>query len=361
MINCYILSRTTFAVIEYFSSHDWAVDYDYVSASKSTFYTEKPIKPNVGDFIIAKQAVADPVLFKPLFFGVIESYTDKKIAALQLMDMLNFEITTTQIAGTDGMTHLYNLIMRYLYNDSTKIISNANLIMNKDSDMIAFSYQPNDPPSKALLNDYARNMFQKYGIIWEVEQVEYSGNNLKVYTRIKRPKWALVIKDNSNAFQDWKYLINPATYNGENKLVIIDKETTNMMNPTILATWYVYNDGTITTNQNGAEKPTREKVYFYDLEQEDPPTYESIARSELSASLYSHEIEFDLLPGNQLIGEDQIRIGTLVDVWHNDTVYKSIITGYSLSSKNDFISVKLGFIRSTLKAVLNNYESRTTL
>lgn len=353
-VMCSILNRQDLKIRDHFQCFDWTINNDYVSASQSEFYTleDVNINPAVGDYILVKKRSSDNLLTGTgfLFFGVIQSYSDGVVIANLLTELLNFEIVTASITGADVISHMYNLILTYLVNDPTKTIGNLGVVL--DSEKIAFSYQPSDPPSTVNLREYFQNCFKKYGVIWEITSLDLQPNGqYKIITKIHRPKYSLQIKDNVSAFINWEVYVNPTKASGENMIQIIDKATTNMMNPTILSTWYIQDDGEVTQDPTNVTKPTRNTVYIYDTEQEDPPTYESVARSELSANLYSHEIEFDFRPDNILLTEDQIRIGTICDVRAKKGQYESIISGFSKSSANDIVHVQLGNLRSTLQSL----------
>ncbi len=98
--------------------------------------------------------------------------------------------------------------------------------------------------------------------------------------------------------------------------------------------------------------PTKSKIYLYDTLAVDRPTYESIARSELSASLYAHEISVDILESSDLIRFDDISIGMRAKIIYDRATYPSILTGYALDSDRAILSLKFGYIRSTIKSLL---------
>lgn len=138
-------------------------------------------------------------------------------------------------------------------------------------------------------------------------------------------------------------------------LQIIDKRTTDSVHPTILSTWYIDKNGELTQSLNdNVYTPTRQKIYIYDMEQEDRPTYLEVAQSELAGQTYAHEINFDIRKENNLIDIDDLEVGLLVDIVHNDTIYSSVLTGYVISSESEFISLRFGHVRSTLQDILNN-------
>lgn len=66
-------------------------------------------------------------------------------------------------------------------------------------------------------------------------------------------------------------------------LLIVDKKMIDIEKPRILSTFYLDDQNELTTDKTNAGiiKPTVSIVSIYDTEQEDKPTYEEVANSEL--------------------------------------------------------------------------------
>ena len=102
----------------------------------------------------------------------------------------------------------------------------------------------------------------------------------------------------------------------------------------------------MTTNGNhrSITKPTKTKIVIYDTEQEDKPTYESIAKSELSGNAYAHEISFKIKKSSTFFVELDIFLGLLVILTINDQQFESVLTFFKI--EEDFIEAKFGNLRS---------------
>jgi hypothetical protein len=77
-----------------------------------------------------------------------------------------------------------------------------------------------------------------------------------------------------------------------------------------------------------------------------------VANSELKGNYYSHEINFDIKNESEIIDFESLRIGTLANIYHNEKLFQSVLTGYQITSNSDFIGLKFGHIRSRLSEVL---------
>jgi hypothetical protein len=138
-------------------------------------------------------------------------------------------------------------------------------------------------------------------------------------------------------------------------LYIINKNTNNSEIPNILSTWYLNRDGNLTQDKNDNVRfPTRHKAFVYDNADPDKPTYLEVARSELSSQNYAHEISFDIRKDNKLIDIKDLEIGKLVDIVYNDTMYKSVLTGYVYNPINEFMTLRFGHVRSTMQSMFDD-------
>lgn len=317
---------------------------DAISIDKSEFILNNPsIEYQRGDFILAKDGTGD----KDIFFGVIDSYEDKKLVANDIRILANFEFPAGKVSGNSFEQHYYNLLQRYLLNDPTKDLSILQVEVRTNTSHL---YQPKETPTATNLMKYLVNAFKKYNIVWEFDRFEGG----KIYTYIEAVTDKFQLKNNISDFRNWEVSTTDVGKDTENMLLIVDKTMTDVMNPKILSTWYLRDDNTVTNNSNDAHiiKPTRTKVNIYDTTATDKPSYEEVANSELKGSYYSHEISVNATMDGSVINIHNLRIGHLANVVYDNKTYQSVLSGYSIVAGSNVIQLKFGNIRSRLSELL---------
>lgn len=356
-----IFERGTMRVKDKATSFTWEVRRDYISNEKSRFELDHSLDCRQGDYVMAKlpdgknSVLLNDGKIKPFYFGLVDSFETTEdghvLLANDIYNLANFDFAATPKSGFNSLLHIRQLLNRYLLRDQTKLVQRVNV--SGFGLPVAFNYQPSDPPTTTNLVDYLVHFFVKYGLVWEVDSIGYDeGGQLVVYTVITKRDQGLQLKNNVHDFQNWELYVNPANQSAANMLQIVDKTTNNSEAPTILSTWYVNQEGKITQDPANVELPTRNKVYIYDQTAADKPTYEAVARSELSASNYSHEISFDVLERSDLLRFTDLSIGLLAKIVYDGVTYNSVLTGYAVTSEDAIISLKFGHTRSTIKSLL---------
>ena len=350
-LNCYILQRDNLAIKAHFTPRSYIINRDYLTNEKSNFELDRLIEAEQGDFIIAKDKIISSDLGSIVYFGVVDSREDNDIDCTDLYSLLNFDFVATRQTGDSFERHLHTLIDYYLLSDPSTEISD-NVTVNIASNT-PFSFQPSESPAARNLTTYLIDCFRKYNITWNINNIEYDENRqLRVNTVIAQKTRSLNIKNNAFAFVNWSIYVTPAGRASENRLLIVDSTTTNSEAPIILSTWYTDMLGNLTQDASNVRTPVKTRIFIYDREQEDPPTYQQVARSELNVNLYAHEIEFDLVKNNNLITLEDLEIGLKVNIVYNDMLYQSVLTGYIINHQSEFVSLKFGHIRSTFADVL---------
>lgn len=340
MLNTWFINRQG-SVVAYELVRDYEINVDYLTGDYSKFVLMNYQFVKKGMFVISKYSGEGKIAF----FGVVKSVDNNTINCGDIFTMADFEITTTAKSGNSFEDHAITLLNKYLLNDASKEASIVEITKLSNTPHI---YQPSDPPTARSLTNYLINAFKKYNIVWKF--VSWDGEKIK--TSIERVDKTFQIKDNGNSFANWEYYSSSLA--DVNKILIVDKNTTDMENINLLATYYLTSDNEITTNWQDARviKPTQEKIYFYDSTAEDKPTYLSVANSELKGNVYSHEIEFDLYRESTLIDFDDLKIGSLFNIYRGSELFQSVLTGYSFSSGSAFVHLTFGNIRSRLSEVL---------
>lgn len=341
-MNIWILSRDLKDVNHtQTSQHEMGMDYITMDPSRFDILdTNIPYKK--GDYLIGK--FEDTALFS--YFGIITSREDHTFVTKSLLSLLDFEIPTARIKGPSFETHAKDLITKYLINDVTK--DAGNIVINIESNT-SHNYQPKDPPSKTTLVNYMINGFKKYNIVWEFVEVKDG----KIYTVIKRVTKKVSIKNNVDYLYDWSFSNTEVGVGVANKLLIVDKTTTDMMNPKVLSTWYINEENVLTQNADDPKiyKPTKTIVNIYDTTEEKKPSYKDVADEELKGSTYSHEINCTMRRGNKLIMDEDLALGTLYKITYDGDIYHSVVAGYAFNDDIE-VEIRFGHIRSRLSEIL---------
>lgn len=357
-IDLYIVNRSDGVVKANSQCFSYEINRDYLTNEKSKFtpFDVTAVSAAEGDFVIAKsdeyETITEPGI-RPLFFGIIESFQNGEIVACDLYNIANFEIAATSKSGAAYGNHIQNLLNIYL--DSSKLVSRINRTVDASS-AVAFSYHPKNPPVTINFIEYITDGFKKYGVVWDVNSVRYGiDGKIVVDTVIKKVAGTICLKNNSETFLNWEIYENNTGKGRENRLLVVNKNTTNFESPNILSTWYLKTDGTLTQNQNdGVFKPTKDLVEIYDTTVTNPPAYREVAQSRLGGKNFSHEISFDLMKTSNLLSFSELEIGKNAVIIYNSKTYNTVLTGYVISRKNEFIHLKFGHVRSVFTQILNN-------
>ena len=329
------------------SDHRKTVSYeinrDYLTAEKSTFEVLEDVEFQNGDFLMAKFQDGKGVAF----FGVIDSSENKTIVCNDIFSLVNFEFPATRISGDSFENHARNLINRYLIQDQNKVMNILDINVTSNTRHI---YQPAEPPTPTNLMKYLINGFKKYNVVWSVDGIE----NGRIKSRIHACTDTIQIKDNVYSFIDWDVSTTEVGKGVENHILIINKNTTNSEGPNILSQWWLTSDNEVVNNHDHPNivKPTKTKVWIYDTTEEDKPSYEDVANSELKGRYYSHEIMVKIPTDSEIIDFDILTIGRLATIVRNEVTYQSVLTGYLLNDEEEYITLYFGHIRSRLSELL---------
>jgi hypothetical protein len=347
IIDLYVLDRATCAIKGFAECHTWQISADYLTDAKSQFAVNMPVE--IGDIVIAKRQVSSDILYG----GIIGSVEDSAVDCSSLLSLLNMDVPMVAASGNNLQQKIVSYISAALSDPGLNISGKVTIAAGGDP--VAWSYAPSDPPTLTNLSSWLSDMAVKYGVYWLIDTIEQDGSTVTINTKITTINDALQIKNNHIDFGGWEVYVNPAGYGQENRLDIYSNDQTA---PELLATWYIQPDGTLTQSLTGVTLPVRQKGYIYDAAQENPPTYLEIARSELSASQYSHEINFDAILSSKIVDTYRISIGTIVSIMYNGTMYTSVVTGYGYNSGSNYKHIICGHVRSTLQAVIDNQNQK---
>lgn len=363
-VDVYIICRQTFCVKSYNQCFEFDIARDYIGSEKSTFRLYGSWTAEEGDFFIVKTP-GDTVLsadrIVPFYTGIVNEFDGDTISTLESYNIFNFDFAALRMTGNSFEQNLLDLINANFFAYPVDY-ENSYIVVEKGDTNTSYSYQPSEPPTPTNFIEYMINGFEKYNITIECDYIQISQvgeNQYTVHFTIRQKSNKIQLKNNVYTFVNWNVYENENSLGMYNKLLIIDKASTNPINPTILSTYYLEKDGGLTQSINdNVFKPVRNKIFIYDQTEDNPPTFLSVAQSELAGKNYSHEIIFDLVQNNNFLTIGDLDIGLLVDIFYNKTIYQSVLTAYRVQSTNVFINLTFGNIRSTLKTILDNRYSK---
>lgn len=360
-IEIIILARKDLAYKDSETCYDWEIDVDYINNNKSKFTTKRNLKASQGDFLLVKleagkyTKVLKNERIKPFYVGIVNTNENEEekstIETALIYNLANVDFPATKKSGSSVQAHLLTLLSKYVTGDVTKL-TGAVSVRTEGVDAY-YSYQPDSSPTITNLAEYFIHMFEKTGVIWEVEWFGVDDNGkTTLSTVIHKTTKTFQIKNNAPDFQNWSVYVQEDNQVSENMLLIIDKTTNNSENPKILSTWYIDQTGTVTQDSTNVTLPTKSAVYLYDTTATDKPSYLEVARSELSVTDYAHEIKCDVSETSELLGFYDFEIGRQTALTFDDKRYNSMLTGYSMNSDDCVFSLTFGNIRSTIKSLL---------
>ncbi|MCM0582798.1 hypothetical protein H9L19_06855 [Weissella diestrammenae] len=339
-------SDGNFDTVHVTTSYNWEINNDYISSEQSTFelLDNGPIVE--GQFIIAKRLHTADVIY----IGIINAFENGQVKTGLMQTGLNYDIIMRPGSGKDINAHLAALIKN---NNSKNQPLGAVSEIEVDGDASAWSYQQEDAVKVKNMLSYFTHMFKKYR---NILTFQLSSNGIS--GRLSKSTKNLALKNNSIDFVDWDVSVSPAD-TGTNNLIIYSIDSTPTV-PKILSSWYLTRGGDLTQSiDDNVRVPVLSKGVIYESYKDDEtgeiPSYQEIAESELKASTYAHEINVSIRNESKLVQfADFNSIGALATITYDNTIYQSVLTGWTMKSDNAFTTFMFGNVRSSLSDLLED-------
>lgn len=342
-LNLYFMTRN----LEYYNEHHVCTEYKIEESGldivKSDFTLTKETEAKEGDFLLAKfRGERDAA-----YFGVIEDFDDEKVECNSLLSLADIEFAATKVSGKSFEDYFRRIMNKFIRDDSTKQLSKLSISAPTNTEHL---YQPSDPPTATSMAKYLVNAFKKYNIVWRLITLD----NNKIETSLFCATEKLTIEDNIPDVTDWNVQINRAGKGSENQLLIIDKKTTDSLNPIILATYYLRSDNETTTNKNDPNVllPTATKISIYDTEEENKPTYDQVS-SDLKGNAYNHQISFQISKNSKIFDVSAMHPGLLATLIYKGQEISSVLSSKVFDSSSDKVEFVFGNIRNRLVEYLD--------
>lgn len=332
-----------------YPSLTYDLQMDALSNATSTFVIDDGGVSLLGDYVAIKIANTNTLLYYGQLTAVdmADDTNLNTLTACYVWNVLNGEIIVTNKSGTSYETHLLNLIKGYIASTSANNILGRALSASTNT---AFSVTSSDGTNTSNFIDYMIRGFKLHNVVMTVSGLSVNTDKTVPYYYPKidihqvTDTWNF--KNNKYDFTGWTVSDSRGLRGYNNELWIVDKASTNMEAPSVLARYWLQTDGTVVNSLNSnVIQPTQVHVYLYDKTATDNPTNDSIAQTELSGNTYSHSIQFSMPIDNNFMPLNKVKLGLQSNIYYNQTLYKSVLSAYSLNSDSDTISLTFGNLR----------------
>lgn len=325
------------------------IQMDALSNATSTFVIEKAGSVTQGDYVAIRNTNSTDLMY----YGQIttidtDDTTDlMTLSTNYIWNLLNGDIIVTSKSGSSYEVHIAKLISNYISSNTSGNLLNYSLSHSTNT---AFAVTVSDGVSTSNFIDYLVRGFKLHNVIFDITDIgQGTSNGVPFYypkIDIHQVTDTWNFKNDVYDFTDWN--VNDSRYlrNYNNELWIIDQAGRDMENPTILAKYWLQNDGTISKTLTGnVIKPTQVQVYMFDKTATDNPSYDDIASNNLTANAYSHSIQFSAQIDNNFLPLDKVKLGLQSNIYYENQQYKSVLSAYTISSSSDVINLTFGNLR----------------
>lgn len=367
MINIWLIDRTTGLIKSFSRCNDFEINRDYLLDNISVFNLLDSFQAEKDDFILVKETGTQSHV-KPLYFGVIESIENNNVYACDIYHIFRDEQAIFKIENNQTYYDFLTDLVTFIANDNLKLFNNINFIFDDSLKSKNIVFVPNGEYADIMrFTDFLIYLFKKDLVTCKFDSLNIEninknkdeksnknnneGNKITINIIFKIENNTINLKNNNNCFFNWS-IENKKDKNITNSLAILCGQDTSTSLPSY-SYYYLRNDNTITTNPSDPDikKPIIQKVFN---NWNNKNNNDDIANSELYRQEFNHQITFDVKnKNNKIFDLKNLSIGLISNIFYNDQTYKSVLTGYTLNDKNDFISLKFGLMRNKLKMVLN--------
>lgn len=336
--------RGTYPVLQ-----SYQIEMDALSNATSTFILNDNGATQIGDYIAVKIGNTNNLLYYGQV-STVDSSQDSNVTTLTacyIWNVLNGEMIVTNKSGNSYEQHLINLVKQYIDSTGSMNVIGQSL---SNSTNTAFSVTSSDGANTSNFIDYLIRGFKLHNVVLDVTGIgQGTSNGVPFYypkIDIHQVTDVWNFKNNKYDFTGWTVSDSRGLRGYNNELWIVDKASNNMESPTIIAKYWLQNDGSVVKSLNDkVVQPTQVHIYLYDKTATDNPSNDSIAQTELSGNSYSHNIQFSMPLNNNFLPLDKVHLGLQSNIYYNDKIYKSVLSGYSLSSDGNTIALTFGNLR----------------
>lgn len=334
----------------------YSLMFDALSNQTSTVMLKSAPNIKEGDYIALRENNSDYVMY---YGQIITIDTDSTSGIMTLSsnfiwNVLNGDILVTNRTGISYEAHLKSLMTKY-----------SSAVTNVFQDIAVSTNTPYEvTSSNGVTNknfiDYIIRGFKLHNVViatTKIGQGTLTNGEPFFYPKIeiKQETDVMNFSDKIVSLRNWKVTDSRLLRGYANELWLVDKASTDMENPTVLAKYWLQNDGVVVNQLNSnVYQPTQVSIYLYDKTATDNPDNDSIGRANLGGNSYSHNIQFSVNINNNFVALADLKLGLQSNIFYQDRIYKSILTGYEISSDSDDISLTFGNLRFGKKDLVDS-------
>ncbi len=319
---------------------------DNLENSSSTFVLNDNGASLIGDYIMIRITDTNEMLYYGQLTEVDMDDTTNldSLTANYIWNALNGEIMVLGRSGQSYEIHVQKLIAQYIASNSGNIFGHS----VTTSTTTAYAITTSDGIETSNFIDYLIRGFKLHNVVIGITDIkrDTNSNGIPFYYPefdIHQVTDSWNFKNNIYDFTNWTVSDSRLLRGYNNELWIVDKASTNMESPSIIAKYWLQSDGTVVSSLNdNVTQPTQVHVYLYDKTATDNPTNDSIAATELSGNTYSHNIQFSMPIDNNFFPLSKLHLGLQAKIYYNGTLYQSVLSGYTISSDSDLVTLTFG-------------------
>lgn len=334
----------------------YSLMFDALSNQTSTVMLKSAPNIKEGDYIALRENNSDYVMY---YGQIVTIDTDSMSGIMTLSsnfvwNVLNGDILVTNRTGISYEAHLKSLITKYS-SAVTNVFQDITVSTNTPYEVTS----SNGAANKNFI-DYIIRGFKLHNTVIvanKIGQGTLTNGEPFFYPKIEINQETDVMNfsDKIASLNNWKVTDSRLLRGYANELWLVDKASTDMENPTVLAKYWLQNDGVVINQiNNNVNQPTQVSIYLYDKTATDNPDNDSIGRANLGGNSYNHNIQFSVNINNNFVAFSDLKLGLQSNIFYQDRIYKSILTGYEISSDSDDISLTFGNLRFGKKDLIDS-------
>lgn len=347
--------NTDLTIIGSYPALSYSLRFDAISNETSTIIIKTVKGIHEGGYIALRENNSDSIVY----YGQITTIdTDSNSGVMTLSanfiwNVLNGEIIVTNKTGPSYENHLKTLINKYS-SSTTSVFQDIKTLTDTSYEVTS----SNGAVNKNFI-DYIIRGFKLHNITISTDKIGQGiSNGIPYYypkVEIGRVSDTMNFSDKIVSLRNWKVTDSRLLRGYANELWLVDKTSADMENPTIMGKYWLQTDGLVVNRINDlVNRPTQLAIYLYDKTATDNPDNDSIGRANLGGNSYSHNISFSVNLNNNFIKFKDLKLGLQSNIFYQDKIYKSILTGYELSSDTDDISLVFGNLRFGKKDLIES-------
>lgn len=277
---------------------------------------------------------------KTVYVGIITNIEDKTIQTDQIISIFNdnWKYRNPNVSTIEGK--IANIISGFASDSDSLLATIFSQFTVTTTSTTTLDLPTQSENYVTNLMDFLFNIYESYHILVDIN-VSY-GTVAPTITIGVPSGTTHLLSDNNNVLRDFNVITE--TYE-TNKLMLYSSDGSYR------GTWYGTPNG-ITTNSAADRLPKiRTNIVFSNDD------YNTIVQDNLSADMYNHKIEMNLVLNNKLYDFDEFALGGSFTIVYENKTYDSILTGYELKAnangKSDLVKLVFGIVRVSLVDKLN--------